>query len=142
MPFVADLVVSNLTPRRIPVHGDPGMERMHWALRFASHLPEPLDEDAINSTLTRAAKEAVRAAFDGRGLAPSPAQARTSVVFRRVDRGHAVLVVETIAFEQDVAHAWLAGASAALSALNRLFPIEDVQGTPRRFWQLIANDSL
>lgn len=49
--------------------------------------------------------------------------------------------IALIRAKDDVAHELLVTASSALRAVDRVLPIDDVQGLPRRYWRLLLGEA-
>lgn len=122
------------TPNPLPVHLSEHLEQRNWVVRLAVDSAEAWCLDEAASLLTATATAAVRAARDARGLATAGSTYTPVVRLIRIDRRHVVVSIMTAKLEDHDAHAYLVAASAALSALDELSAIDDIQGLPRRFW--------
>jgi len=132
-------LTAHSAPARLPVEGEDAREQRNWAIRLASGLPEGWNPNEMSAHVSREAAGAVRAARTARGLAVDDDD--LNVVTARVlplDERHVIVNISTIRLEEDDVHAWLVAASAALTALDRYVPIDDIQGIPRRFWSLVV----
>jgi hypothetical protein len=125
------------TPIGLSASPDERQEQRNWIVRFAADLPETWNADEAAARLTEKAAAQVHAAREARGLPPdAPGQAPV-VRLLPVDARHLVVSIVTIKQQDDDAHAYLVAASAALRALDEMNAIDDIQGFPRRYWEIL-----
>jgi len=125
-------LAASSVPVRTPAD-DESRERRHWIVRLAGDVRPEWNQEQSSVTLTRAAAAAVAAARSRRGLAPLPLHG-PFVNLSPMGSRHIVVSVETVRLESDDAHEYLVAGAAALQALDREAPIEEIQGIPRSFW--------
>jgi hypothetical protein len=124
------------------IEGDERREQRNWIVRHAEDLPAEFNRDDVSRALSGEAVSAVAKARAGRGLVAQELGVHSPVVrLILVDERHLVVNVTTIKQEQDDAHEYLVAASAVLSILDKMVPIEDIQGIPRRFWRLLVGEA-
>lgn len=125
------------TPIGLSVSPEEHREQRNWVVRFSADLTDTWNADEAAARLTEKAAAEVHAAREGRGLPPDARRHAPVVRLLPVDSRHLVVTIVTIKQEDDDAHAYLVAASAALLALDQMNAIDDIQGYPRRFWEIL-----
>ena len=133
--FVEQLTAFS-SPMILPLVEDPSKGQQNWVVRLMLDLPDNAIEE-ISTNLEAAARTAILNAHRESGAEDESVEPQISIKLGQIDQRHLVIGITTLRRDTTAVHSWLLSASAAMSALEKQFPIDDIQGIPRRFWTLL-----